>query len=138
MRLNMNKSTLALALILLSTTAACDEEKAPAKDAPAEPAAQAGPTPEQVAEDEAQKKAAEEAAKKAEEEAKAQAALAENPLTECCRSLGQKGFTLRSPEYMGASKICGTAMEEKKQLADILADIKKELKDKELPQECAK
>ncbi len=134
----MKKSSFSLVLIMLSTLVACDEEKPSVEEAaPAE--VPAGPSAAEIAEQEAAaKKAAEEEAKRAEEEAKAQQALAQNPLTECCRSLGQKGFTMRSPEYMGASKICGEAMEAKKELADILGAIKTELKGKEMPEECAK
>ncbi len=82
------------------------------------------------------KLAAEESKRKADEE-KAQAELAKNPLTECCRALGKKGYTERSMEYMGASKVCGAGMTEGKSLAEISASMKKELKGKSLPEECA-
>lgn len=86
---------------------------------------------------EEKKAAEEEAARKAEEE-KAQAELAANPLTECCRALGKQAFTLRSPEFHAASKACGDALTAEKDLASVLPEIKTSLKDKSLPAECAK
>ena len=67
-----------------------------------------------------------------------QAAVDENPLTLCCRSLGQKGFMERSPEYMAASQVCGDALQGKKELASVLPEIKKALKSQPLPDTCSK
>lgn len=78
---------------------------------------------------------AKKAAELAEEES-AQAEVEANPLTECCRALGQRAFKLRSPEFHGASKVCGEAMGEEKKMADILPEIKKALKAEPLPDEC--
>lgn len=122
-------------LALLISSAGCDEEKA--LPAPETAAAVAPALPEKTAEEKAaEEKAAAEEAKRKEEAAQAEAELAKNPLTECCRALGQKGFTMRSPEYMAASKVCATAMEAEKKLDSITADVEKELKGKELPAEC--
>jgi len=125
-----------IVLVALSVLG-CDEKKEP----PTEPAPSAVPTapapapapaePSANAADSAQAEAKAEAAKE-------QAAVDENPLTACCRSLGQKGFMERSPEYMGASQACGEALQAKKDLASVLPDIKKALKGKALPDTCAK
>ena len=125
------------ALLLLAV--GCEDEKQAAKEAalaaatPETPALveNKGPSPEE------KKAAEEEAARKAAED-KAEAELAANPLTECCRALGKQAFTLRSPEFHGASKACGEALTAKKDLASVLPEIKKSLKDKALPEECAK
>jgi len=119
--------------MLLAVTCGCEEEKAKPEVEAATPEAVAvekGPTA-------AEKKAAdEEAARKAEEEKK-QAEVDANPLTECCRALGKQAFTLRSPEFHGASKVCGEALTSNGDLASVLPEIKKSLKDKTLPSECA-
>jgi|GEM_PF-1402637 len=109
------------------------EEKAQADTAKVEPA-----IPEKTAEEKAaEEKAAAEEKKRAEEAAAAEAELAKNPLRECCAALGKKGFTLRSPEYMAASKACGEGMKEEKDMASTMPGIKEALKDKALPDECA-
>jgi len=132
----MTKKMATLATLTVALFAAgCDEKPEP------EPAKveqeQVEAPPEKTAEEKAaEEKAAAEEAKKAEEEAKAQAELAKNPMTECCRALGQRGFTQRSPTYMAASKVCGEAMTEKKELAAVLPDIKKELGKEAVPDEC--
>lgn len=132
--MNSNAVTLVALLALSSFVAGCDEEK-PAEAPKEESAAPA--LPEKSAEEKAaEEKAAVEAAKKAEEAAAAEAKLQADPLTECCRALGQKGFMERSPEFMAASKVCGDAMGEKKELKEILPDIEKELKGKTTPDAC--
>jgi type IV secretory pathway VirB10-like protein len=133
----MNKAVQS-ALILIIGMIATGCEEAPAQADTKEEAPAAAPAaPEKAAADKAaEEKAAEEAKKRAEEEAKAQAALAENPITECCRALGKEGFTLRSVEYSTAARACGMAMEEKKDLAGALPMIEKELGGKPLPAEC--
>lgn len=121
---------------LLVFSVGCEDEKPDAKDAalaaaiPEAPALK-GPSAEE-------KKAAEEEASRKAAEEKAEAELAANPLTECCRALGKQAFTLRSPEFHGASKACGEALTSQKDLASVLPEIKKSLKDKVLPEECAK
>lgn len=129
-----NAFTLVALLALSSSVVGCDEEKPaePPKEEPAAPVVQEKSAEEKAAEE----KAAVEAAKKAEEAAAAEAKLKENPLTECCRALGQKGFMERSPEFMAASKVCGEAMGENKELKDVLPGIEKELKGKTTPDEC--
>ena len=119
----------------------CDDKPAP------EPAVEAAtpeaPQPkektaeEKAADEAAAKLAAEEERKKAESEKK-DAELAENPMTECCRALSAKGFTLRSPEYMTASKTCGEALAANKEVSEALPGIKKELDGKPVPDECTK
>lgn len=123
----------ALAAALL--TVGCDEKPA-AEEAKVEQPQVEAPPEKSAEEKAAEEKAAAEEAKKAEEEAKAQAELAKNPLTECCRALGQRGFTQRSPTYMAASKVCGEAMTGSKELAAVLPDIKKELGKEAVPDEC--
>lgn len=126
-------------LVLLTCAAGCDEEKALPPEGTAAAVAPALPeksAAEKAAELAAEEKAAAEEAKRKEEAAKAEAELAKNPLTECCRALGQKGFVMRSPEYMAASKVCATAMESDKKLESITAEVEKELKGKEMPGEC--
>ncbi len=135
--MNSNVCTLSILIALANLTFACEEEKAPPpEEKKAEVAAPAEKSAEEKAKEEAEQKAIEEAQKKAEEAAAAEAKLQENPMTECCRALGQKGFVERSPEYMAASKVCGAAMEEKKELGDTLPAIEKELKGKTTPDEC--
>ncbi len=119
---------------------ACEEEK---KDEPAtatEAVAAEKPADQPAkAEADPEKAAAEKAAEEAEEEKKkAQAEVDANPLTECCRALGKKGFVERSPEYVAASKVCGEAMTNKEDVDKALPNIKKELKGKALPDECSK
>ncbi len=99
-------------------------------------AAQAVPTqtPEEKAAAAAARAAAE---RKRKEEAKEQEKVEANPLTECCRALGKRGFTQRSPEYMKASKACGKALEAEETPAQALPGIKKALKGKGLPSECS-
>ena len=115
----------------------CDE---PADAKPPAEAAKPEAPPEKTAEEKAAeekaKAAAAEADKKADEAQKAEEELAKNPLTECCRSLGQKGYAMRSAEYMSASKVCGSAMTDKKTLQAALVDIKTELKAEPLPDTC--
>ncbi len=119
---------------LLICLTGCEEDQ-PVK-AP-EPVVEAA-TPENAAKPQPAAPAKDEAAdEKAAEEAKAQAEVEANPLTECCRALGKQAFTLRSPEYHGASKACGEALTEKKSLSAVLPAIKKSLKDKALPGECS-
>lgn len=133
--MNSNAFTLAALLALSTFVSGCEEEKPkeePKQEEPAAPVVQEKSAEEKAAEE----KAAAEAAKQAEEAAAAEAKLKENPLTECCRALGQKGFVERSPEYMGASKVCGEAMGENKELKDVLPGIEKELKGKTTPDEC--
>lgn len=130
----MNQRTLILAVVLCL---GCEEKKEPA----AAPAPE--PTPAPAVAPAAPEEPADAAAEAARAEDKAtaekeQAAVDENPLTGCCRSLGQKGFMERSPEYMGASQACGEALQAKKDLASVLPDIKKALKGKPLPDTCAK
>lgn len=133
--MNSNAFTLPALLVLATFVSACEEEK-PAPEAKQEVAA-APVVPEKSAEEKAaEEKAAAEAAKKAEEAAAAEAKLKENPLTACCRALGQKGFMERSPEFMAASKVCGDAMGENKEMKDVLPGIEKELKGKTTPDEC--
>lgn len=130
--MKMKPTNLLLALSLLSL--ACEEKKesAPAP-APAPVATQAAePAPKEKSADELAAEAAEKAAKE-----KAQAAVEESPLTLCCRSLGQKGFMERSPEYMAASQVCGEALQAKKELASILPEVKKALKGQPMPDTCA-
>lgn len=99
---------------------------------------EAKPLPKKSAEEMlAEEKAKKEEAKRKAEEAKKQAEVDANPLTECCRALGQKGFKLRSPEYMAASKACGEAMTEEAPVGTALIGIKKALKGKTLPSECS-
>ena len=127
-------STIFATVIAIVFGAGCDEET-PAEAPREEPAAPI--LPEKTAEEKAAEEAATaEAAKKAEEAAAAEAKLQEDPLTECCRALGQKGFVERSPEYMAASKVCGDAMGEKKEMKEVLPDIEKELKGKTTPDAC--
>jgi len=128
-----------IALVALSALSVlgCDEKKEPPTEAKAIATAAATATPAPTP------AAAEPSANAAQAEAKAEAAkeqaqVDENPLTACCRSLGQKGFMERSPEYMGASQACGEALQAKKDLASVLPDIKKALKGKPLPDTCAK
>lgn len=126
-------------LLAISLSLGCEEKEATAAEGSAQDqAASAAPAPpEKTAEEKAaEEKAAAEEAKRAEEEAKVQAELAANPITECCRALGQKGFTERSPEYMAASKVCGSAIEEEKKLESVIGQIEKELKGKATPDEC--
>lgn len=132
----MNKIAILGALGIGLFSVACDEE--PAKEAEKVEQPQVEATPEKtVAEKAAEEKAIADEAAKVAEEAKAQEELAKNPLTECCRALGQRGFTQRNPTYMAASKVCGEAMGEKKDLSQAIGDIKKELAAEELPDECA-
>jgi hypothetical protein len=132
--MKMKSRNLLLALSLLSL--ACEEKKEPAA-APAPLATQAvEPAPKEKSAEEVAAEAAEKAAEKAEKE-KAQAAVEDSPLTLCCRSLGQKGFMERSPEYMAASQICGEALQAKKELASILPEVKKALKGQPMPETCA-
>lgn len=133
----MQATTITTLLISLSLLAGC-EEKPETKVEAVQAEQPTAPTVAEPKEPSAEEKAAALAeAQRSEAEAKAQAEVEANPLTECCRSLGQKAFTLRSPEYHGASKACGEAMNEKKELSAILSDIKKALKDQPLPEECA-
>lgn len=132
----------ALALISLTFFAfGCEEEKAPEPEVeaalPEAPKPKEKTAEEKAAEEAAAKLAEEEEKKKAEVEKK-NAELAKNPMTECCRALSAKGFTLRSPEYMTASKSCGEAMGAEKELSAALPAIKKDLGDKPLPEECSK
>ena len=133
------KYSLLLLPIALTFFAGCDDKQAQSQEPSLDAAKTEAPA---IAENkgpsaEEKKAADEEAARKAEEE-KAQAELAANPLTECCRALGKQAFTLRSPEFHGASKACGEALTAEKDLASVLPEIKKSLKDKPLPEECAK
>ena len=132
--MNSNAFTLVALLAFSSVVAGCDEEKPvePVKEAPVAPAV----VEKSAEEKEAEEKAAAEEAKRAEEAAAAEAKLKEDPLTECCRALGQKGFVERSPEYMAASKVCGDAMGEKKEMKEALPGIEKELKGKTTPDQC--
>ena len=132
----MNHRRLIWAFALLSL--GCEEKKeAPPTEAPA-PVAEAAKAPEAPPKS-ADQLAAEAAAASAKSDAeKEQAAVDENPLTLCCRSLGQKGFMERSPEYMAASQVCGDALQSKKELASILPEIKKALKSQPLPDTCSK
>lgn len=117
----------------------CDEKEAveanPAVDA-AQPEPAAAEQQQQPSETNPESEADEESAERRAAEEKAQAEVEANPLTDCCRALGKQAFTLRSPEYHGASKACGEAMTEKKELASVIGEIKKSLKDKPLPSEC--
>jgi len=129
--MNMNPRHLLLPMTLLFL--GCEEKQEPAPAPAPAPAAQAAePAPKEKTADEL----AAEATEKAEKE-KAQAAVEESPLTLCCRSLGQKGFMERSPEYMAASQICGEALQAKKELASILPEVKKALKGQPMPATCA-
>ena len=65
-----------------------------------------------------------------------QAEVEANPLTDCCRSLGQRGFMERSPSYIAASKECGEAMTAKKSVTEALPAIKKALGKDALPDQC--
>lgn len=123
-------------LAMTLTSIGCEEKPAPAPTPPPAPApiVEPAPAPSPAPSADAEAARAEEQAKKAKEEA----AMAESPLVGCCRSLGQKGFMERSPEYMGASQVCGEALQEKKELASVLPEIKKALKGKPLPDTCAK
>lgn len=124
-----------LFLIMALSCLGCEEKKEPAPAAPA-PIPSAEPTPKAA---EPEKPAVDVASAEAKAAAdKEQAEVDENPLTGCCRSLGQKGFMERSPEYMGASQACGEALQAKKDLASVLPDIKKALKGKPLPDTCSK
>jgi hypothetical protein len=128
-------------LALASCLGGCEEkpeaeEKTAAAEQAEEPAAEA--PQEKSAEELAREKAeAEAAAKKEEEEAAAQKEVDENPITECCRALGKKGFTERSPEYMAASKVCGESLEAKEEIGKALPGIKTALKGQPLPSECS-
>ena len=135
----MTKTLSVLTLIAVSMFAGACDEPAEAKPSAeeAKPAAPPEKTAEEKAAEEKAATAAAEAEKKAEEAKKAEEELAKNPLTECCRSLGQKGYAMRSAEYMSASKVCGSAMTDKKTLQAALGDIKKELKAEPLPDTCA-
>lgn len=124
-------------LLAISLSVGCEEKEATAAEDKASEAAAAPAPPEKTAEEKAaEEKAAAEAKKQAEEEAKIQAELAANPITECCRALGQKGFTERSPQYMAASKVCGAALEDEKKLESVIGQIEKELEGKATPDEC--
>ncbi len=135
----MRTITIATLLVSFAWLTGCDEKSEPTQtrveSVQAEhPSAPPGQDSEQPSKEEKAEILAEH--QRQEEEAKAQAEVDANPLTECCRSLGQKAFTLRSPEYHGASKACGEAMNEKKELSAILPDLKKALKAQALPDEC--
>lgn len=134
----LKKLSLLCALCTLAL-AGCEEEK---KEEMVEEKASAAidddasPPPKSAEEMlEQEKEEAEEAKRKAEAD-KEQAEVDANPLTECCRALGKKGFTLRSPEYMAASKACGEALTEEAPVSTALVGIKKSLKDQALPTEC--
>jgi len=137
MKLNHRNVMLALTLACFG----CEEEKKAPEAAPAAtPAPIVEPAPAPAAPEKSAADAAAEEAAAAEKAAaaKQEAAAAEDPLTLCCRSLGQKGFMERSPEYMGASQACGEALQAKKDLASVLPAIKKALKGKALPDTCGK
>ncbi len=123
-----------LVLIALLSCLGCEEKK-DATEVPA-PVAEVAKTPEPAPKEKPTEELAAAAKEKTEQE-QAQAAVEENPLTECCRSLGKKGFMERSPEYMAASQVCGEALQGKKELASVLPEIKKALKGQALPETCA-
>jgi hypothetical protein len=114
----------------------CEEKAEPEQKKEAVEEAPAPPE-ETAAEKAAEAAAQAEAKAKQEEEAQAQAAVDENPLTECCRALGKKGFMERSPDYMAASKACGEAMEAKESPDKAMTAIKKALKGNSVPSECS-
>lgn len=130
----LKKLSLLLALSTLALTGCEEEKKEDVVDAKASAAVdeQAPPAPQPAEETEED---AEEAERKAEAE-KEQAEVEANPLTECCRALGKKGFTLRSPEYMAASKACGESLTAEAPVSTALVGIKKALKEQALPEEC--
>ncbi len=137
-------STISLVSVLTACAwlcLACDEKKDETTSASSEAMATQQPSaaaPAKSAEQQTAEAAAEAAADKAREEAeKEQAAVDENPITECCRALGKKGFTERSPEYMAASKVCGEALTAQDALEKALPGIKTALKSQPLPSECA-
>lgn len=119
----------------------CEDKPAPepaVDSATAEAARPSEKTAEEKAAAEASAKLAAEEERKKEESAKVDAELAENPMTECCRALSAKGFTLRSAEYMTAAKTCGEALAANKQVSEALPDIKKQLGSEPVPDQCAK
>ncbi len=107
------------------------EVQAAQTEEPAAKAAEAAPAAEEKPSVEDGERAKDEA-----ERAKEQAEVEANPLTACCRALGQRGFTERNPDYMKASKACGVAMEKKQTPEQALPEIKKELGSSALPSEC--
>lgn len=117
------------------TTQAASETKKDTKDQPVKAEAKPDSKSAESKPSDAEKQDAEEKAAAAK---KAQAEVEANPLTECCRALGKKGFTERSPDYMAASKACGESMSKKEDLAKALPGVKKALNGKSLPEECAK
>lgn len=128
--------------VLSAAVLGCEEKSEPEQKTAAAEQAEAPASPEAPKEKSAEELAAEEAAKaeeekKAAEEAAAQKEVEENPITECCRALGRKGFTERNPDYMAASKACGEAMEAKEGLDKALPGIKAALKSEALPSECS-
>lgn len=116
------------ALCLLSF--GCEEEKAEEKK-PVEKPLEVSPV-----KAEPEVKADPEAPATASAEQQAQADVEANPLTACCRALGQRGFMQRSPTYVAAAKACGESMEKKESKTQAASSIKGALGKDPLPSEC--